>query len=93
MSTATDFMTTLNSGWNCGPKRNRTSIVDYPLAGKWTGVIGVTRARVTQVMDLLLLAPRVQDVILAEEVSISARDARGLVRQHVGMTQLDRLAL
>ena len=41
--------------------------------------LGVTRARLTQVMNLLLLAPEIQAQVLVDEVSGSERRLRGVV--------------
>jgi hypothetical protein len=44
-------------------------------------VLGVTRARMTQVMDLLLLPPAVQEGVLTGAVRASERRLRRLTRQ------------
>ena len=43
--------------------------------------LGLTRARLTQVMSLLLLAPDVQERILAGELRGTERRLRGVVRE------------
>ncbi len=52
-------------------------IADYADAARR---LGLTRARVTQVMNLLLLSPEIQELILAGEMVMSERQARELVR-------------
>ena len=41
--------------------------------------LGVTRARLTQVMGLLLLAPRIQEALLADDLRLSERGLRRVV--------------
>ena len=56
-------------------------------AGKLSGyseaaqALGLTRARVTQVMNLLLLAPEIQEQILTVELRASERSLRRVVRE------------
>ena len=49
------------------------SVKDYADAAKR---LGLTRARVTQVMNLLLISPEIQEMILVGEVRLSERQAR-----------------
>ena len=49
------------------------AIPDYATAAQ---ALGLTRARLTQVMNLLLLAPEVQERIAVGEISVSERDLR-----------------
>ena len=50
---------------------------DYAAAAR---ALGVTRARVTQVMNLLLLAPEIQEAILTGELRFGERGLRAVVR-------------
>ena len=50
-------------------------------------VLGLTRARLTQVMNLLLLAPEVQEQVLAGEIGGSERRLRGVIAQSCWATQ------
>lgn len=43
--------------------------------------LGITRARMTQVMDMLLLAPAVQERVLLGEAGVTARGLRRAVRE------------
>ena len=43
--------------------------------------LGVTRARLTQVMNLLLLAPEIQEQMLVGEVGATERELRRIVRE------------
>ena len=52
------------------------AVPDYAAAAC---ALGVTRARVTQLMNLLLLAPEIQGRIVAGELPISERDLRRAV--------------
>lgn len=38
--------------------------------------LGLTRARLSQVLDLVLLAPAIQEAVVSERVQVSARGAR-----------------
>jgi hypothetical protein len=49
------------------------TIADYSEAA---GALGVTRARLSQVTALLLLAPEIQERILVGELRMSERDLR-----------------
>ena len=49
------------------------AIPDYATAA---AALGVTRARVTQVMSLLLLAPEIQERIVMREIAVSERGLR-----------------
>ncbi len=69
-------------------------------AGELTGyseaaqILGVTRARLTQVMNLLLLAPKVQERVLGDEVGVTEKSLRSIVRAaDWDGGQLDRLSL
>ena len=56
-------------------------------AGELTGyaeaarALGLTRARLTQVMNLALLAPEIQEQVLVETVSASERRLRAVVAE------------
>ena len=54
------------------------TIPNYAIAAR---ALGLTRARVTQVMNLLLLAPSVQERLLTGEITESERRLRRLVNQ------------
>ena len=54
-------------------------------------VLGVTRARLTQVMNLLLLAPAVQDRILCGKLKTSERKLRAVVTRAAWTGQLEQL--
>ncbi len=62
-------------------------------AGELTGYaeaarsLGLTRARLTQVMNLLLLAPQIQERILTGELRRSERSTRYVVREPVWARQ------
>ena len=45
--------------------------------------LGVTRARVTQIMNLLLLAPEIQEQVFGGEIWASERRLRCAVREPV----------
>ena len=49
------------------------AIPDYAAAAR---ALGVTRARLTQIMNLLLLAPEIQKCIVTGELTLSERDLR-----------------
>lgn len=51
--------------------------------------LGLTRARLTQVMQLLLLATEIQERILTAELSTSERSLRCVVREPTWDTQLE----
>jgi len=51
---------------------------DYAHAAR---VLGMTRARMAQVMNLLLLSPGIQEKILAGKLDISERTLRAVVRR------------
>jgi hypothetical protein len=51
-------------------------IADYSSAAS---ALGVTRARLSQVMSLLLLAPEIQERIAVGEMGVSERDLRAVV--------------
>ncbi len=53
-------------------------LADYAQASR---SLGLTRARLTQVMNLLLLAPEVQERILLGELDTSERDLRPVSQQ------------
>ena len=59
-------------------------IPDYAAAAR---ALGVTRARLTQVMNLLLLAPEVQEQVLAGEIGGSERRLRAVIAQSCWATQ------
>lgn len=44
-------------------------------------VLGLTRARLTQVMGLVLLAPEVQERVLMGELRTTERELRGVVNE------------
>jgi hypothetical protein len=50
---------------------------DYAAAAR---VLGITRARMTQVMNLLLLAPRIQDGLLLGTLEVPERRLRLALR-------------
>jgi hypothetical protein len=50
--------------------------------------LGLTRARMTQVMNLLLLAPEIQSRVLTGELDVSARSLRTVVGEAVWSEQL-----
>ncbi len=54
-------------------------VTDY---AEIASTMGLSRARVTQIMDLLYLAPQIQEVILSGEIveSVSERVARAIIR-------------
>jgi DNA-binding transcriptional regulator YdaS (Cro superfamily) len=54
------------------------AIKDYAAAAR---LLGVTRARLNQVVDLLNLAPALQEAILAGELAVSERGLRAVVRE------------
>ena len=54
----------------------RGTIADYSSAAS---ALGVTRARLSQVMSLLLLAPDLQERIAVGEISVSERNLRAAV--------------
>ena len=54
--------------------------------------LGLTRARITQVMNLLLLAPEFQARILSGQLKATERSLRGVVREPSWETQLAGLA-
>ena len=56
----------------------------------WVGV-GVTRARVTQVMNLLLLSPEIQRQILLGKLQVSERALRSAVGSALWTDQLEHL--
>lgn len=53
-------------------------IPDYATAA---AALGVTRARITQVMNLLLLAPEIQARIAVGELILTERGLRAVVRE------------
>lgn len=57
---------------------------DYAHAAR---VLGVTSARLTQVMNLLLLAPQIQEQVLLGELRGTERRLRGAVREPVWARQ------
>ncbi len=61
-------------------------LADYAAAA---GSLGVTRARMTQVMKLLLLAPELQHRILLHEITASERGLRVLSAKSNWQEQLD----
>ena len=62
------------------------TIPDYAAAAR---ALGVTRARVTQLMNLLLLAPEIQGRIAVGELAISERDLRQVSAEPDWSKQLD----
>ncbi len=62
------------------------TLADYAAAA---GALGVTRARMTQVMKLLLLAPELQRRILLREIDASERALRVAVGEANWQKQLD----
>ncbi len=62
------------------------TLADYAAAA---GALGVTRARMTQVMKLLLLAPELQYRILLREITASERGLRVLSAKSNWQEQLD----
>ena len=52
------------------------AISDYAAAAR---ALGLTRARITQVMNLLLLAPEIQGRILRRELALTERALRRVV--------------
>ena len=52
------------------------ALPDYAAAAR---PLGLTRARLTQVMNLLLLAPRIQEKVLAGDLRASERGLRSVV--------------
>ncbi len=61
-------------------------LTDYAAAAE---ALGVTRARITQIMKLLLLAPELQYRILLREIDASERALRAAVGQANWQEQLD----
>ena len=55
-------------------------------------VLGITRARVTQIMNLLLLAPEIQEAILTGRLRAGERSLRRVVREPVWAQQGSLLA-
>lgn len=51
---------------------------DYAAAAR---LLGMTRARMAQVMNLLILAPTIQESILTGRLMVSERPLRPVVRQ------------
>ena len=49
--------------------------------------LGVTRARLTQVMNLLLLAPEIQEAVMAGQLRVTERSLRRVVREPVWAQQ------
>ena len=49
--------------------------------------LGLTRARLTQVMNLLLLAPEIQEAILLGDMRATERSLRRVVREPVWAQQ------
>ena len=66
------------------------TIPDYATAAR---SLGLTRARLTRVMKLLLLAPGIQERVLMGEVGPTERRMRALVRQPEWREQLDDAVL
>jgi hypothetical protein len=64
-------------------------IPDYASAA---AALGVTRARLSQVMSLLLLAPEVQERIAAGKIASSERDLRRVSAEAEWEKQIDLLA-
>ena len=62
------------------------AIPDYAAAAR---ALGLTRARITQVMNLLLLAPEVQERVLVGELALSERDLRRATAEPDWSKQLD----
>ncbi len=65
---------------------NEGALADYAAAA---GALGVTRARMTQVMKLLLLAPELQHLILLREIDATERGLRVLSAKPNWQEQLD----
>jgi hypothetical protein len=68
---------------------DRGVIPDYASAA---AALGVTRARLSQVMSLLLLAPQVQERIAIGELTTSERELRRISAEAEWAIQLELLA-
>lgn len=64
-------------------------IADYAAVA---AALGVTRARLSQVMSLLLLGPEIQERILAGELRVSERDLRNVAAEPEWGKQIALLA-
>jgi hypothetical protein len=65
------------------------AIPDYASAAS---AIGITRARLSQVMSLLLLAPGIQERIAAGQIAVSERDLRRVSAEPEWSAQIAILA-
>ncbi len=64
-------------------------LADYAAAAR---ALGLTRARLTQVIKLGLLSPRIQELILCGKLRASERRMRAVVADPVWVDQFERLA-
>jgi len=62
---------------------------DYSSAAK---VLGLTRARVTQVVSLLNLSPQIQEGILTGQLKTSGRQLRPVLRHATWTTQREEVS-
>ena len=60
-------------------------LADYAAAAR---VLGLTRARVTQVMNLLLLAPAIQQPVVLGDLNLTERRLRDVVGESLWEDQL-----